>query len=435
MVAALLAIVGVARAQTVVIGVGPGRGSAQEVDVSMTGSLVVSFHGDQGTGCAARGLCAYSGIVVWRPGPQSHGLLEITTLRSHGRRVYTANLSLFPNYGGGADVSAEVRRSIAGQSPGICADTSSQFRSSALPVNDGVISLAVLGGGSSILSTRCAGPVDADIAPVLATPLLPVRLALRGHRQVDLGEIRSFAANGLAGTVSSTIVLHLGETFSVGRGGGSSGGERYRLVTAPLTLVKASGSISAQLRGTADRDVCVLLDSCGTQGTITVHPQPQRGQGQLTAYGPARLPYRDFLAALGLGRHANANGIVVQGVISWDSGGILQTDIAQGGECKDSTPLGFGAVYFGARRGQVTAQYAPRGSARARCPGPRLFAVRGAGYLADGTFPTRDLGRGEFSIPLRPDATFSDDGYAGHLAGSLSLTIRRGRFTQRIITQ
>jgi hypothetical protein len=435
-IGALLALAPAARAQglSTALVFGSTVVSDTTVDVNISGSLVVSFHGDQATGCAARGLCGYSGVVEWRPEANgATGSLEILKVRDHGRVSYAAELYVSGYPGNAAVLSSVVRRDVAGQPQGTCADASSQRGFSSFPVHGDQITVRLVGGDSSLLSTRCAGPLDTDIAPLLPAPSLSLRAALRGHRVVDLRATHSFGAGGFAGTVHSTLVLHLRDVYSNGANGPSSGGQRFRVVTESLTLVKLTGGITALVRGTANPDVCLLLDSCGLQGTFAIQPQPRSGTGELVVYGPARRPYRDFLAALGLNRHGRAGGLFVYGTVDLTAGGVGTADFMQSGECRDSAPLGAGYVAFQPGAKLVTASYSPTGSLRVRCPGPELGQQ--VGYLADGTIPLRALAARVFSFSLTPEPTFSDDGYAGRQTGTLSITLRRGRVKQRLFTQ
>src|SRR5437016_3059550 len=84
-VVALLAGAGSAGAQTQV-GFGGnffgGGGTSTDFAVNVRGVLIVSFHGDPGTGCAARGLCGYSGLVSVQLGNQAE--LSVANL-GHGK--------------------------------------------------------------------------------------------------------------------------------------------------------------------------------------------------------------------------------------------------------------------------------------------------------------------------------------------------------------
>jgi hypothetical protein len=276
---------------------------------------------------------------------------------------------------------------------------------------------------------------------------LSLRAALRGHVNVDLSGTRNFAVGGFAGSVRSTLVLHLRDTYTDTGNGGSSRRERDRVVTEPITLLRATGAITASVHGVANPDVCLPLDSCGLQEMFSVQPRPQMSQGALIAYGPAKRPYRDFLAALGLSRRGRSAGILVYGTLGWDRGGVVTAESTGG--CRDSARLGTGEIVFETGRtglflaggngvrlpsgNGLTSYYPAAGPLRARCPGPQLAGA--VPYLAEGTTTPHALAGRQFSVSLRPDQSFSDDGYEGRLGGSLTLTLRRGRLTQHVISQ
>ncbi len=68
------------------------------------------------------------------------------------------------------------------------------------------------GGGRSpsLLGTRCAGPLQSDIASQLARRVVDVASLFHGRTAVDLASSADFAVHGLAGTVTSTVQLRLG---------------------------------------------------------------------------------------------------------------------------------------------------------------------------------------------------------------------------------
>ena len=293
--------------------------------------------------------------------------------------------------------------------------------------------MAAFGADSPLLSTRCAGPLAADIAPSLTTRVISIGSALRGHRSVDLTGASSFAAGGFAGSVQSTLVMHLGDVYPSSPNGSSPSGRRVRVVTEPLTLVHTAGAISAQVRESADSNLCALLDSCGVRGAIIIQPQPGPSQGGLTAFGPASRPYRDFLAALGLSRVGNPRGLSVSGAIGWEHGGTLESDLIQSGECRDTLALGSGDILLQPAGKHADRSYAAVDSLRVRCPGPELSLARAREGLASATVPLRRLAQGQFSLTLPATRAFPDDGYTVRLTGALNLTIKRGRPSERII--
>ena len=230
---------------------GPQPVSATYVEANFGGSVVVSFHGDPATGCAREGLCGYSGVIVWRPSNtpgSSNTSLEIIKLRQHHRILYDAQLSTSFDPFSGSSVFSHTRRDVAGGTPGTCSDASTSGSNSSLRVRDGSVSIRILGGGSSLFASRCAGPLDTDLAGAMPVPSLPLSAALKGHRSVDLGGTHDFASGGFAGTVHSTLVLHLlGSQTNPLLGAGNAPhrkAARLRIVSEPLSLVRSSGALS-----------------------------------------------------------------------------------------------------------------------------------------------------------------------------------------------
>ncbi|MDQ6745733.1 MAG: hypothetical protein M3Z27_06955 [Actinomycetota bacterium] len=408
--------------------------SATAVDSTLTGSLAVSFHGDPAAGCALKGVCAYSGVIISRPG--GGGELTIATSREGGRVVRQVSLNISGSSGDptSAGVSAGVTRAAPGQPAASCADTSATEAQTRLPLAGRQVSVRALSSGSSVLATRCAGPLDADLAPFLPTVSLPLAVLARGHRRIDLSGTRGFLAGGFSGTLTSTLALRLGAAQSTrtGRGGGRRGrAPRLRLVTAPLRVEGASGGFDAGFTGSATPDVCAPLDSCGLRGTLSLRPRPMAATGELLAFGPARRPLRDFLAALGLSRRGRASGIIAFGGVVWDGGGTLTSVVSQAGACRDSVALGGAALDLGLP-GRTVRYLDPSDPFRSRCPGPLLSSPNA---LAFGRLPAGGLARGRLTVVVGAHRTFRDDGYDGLLSGRLSLTLQRGRIQQRFLRQ
>ena len=58
--------------------------SQTDLSVCVTGSLTVTFAGDPATGCAAHGLCSYTGTETWQP--RGLGDLSVSRFEHRGRR-------------------------------------------------------------------------------------------------------------------------------------------------------------------------------------------------------------------------------------------------------------------------------------------------------------------------------------------------------------
>ena len=96
-----------------------------------------------------------------------------------------AFLSLSPGLDGYTTVS-EVERSVAGQPAGLCADAEApSLGAPSATIRGRTLTISVLQPGGSLLSTRCAGPLDGDLAGAgpKATDLAPGRAARPDRRR------------------------------------------------------------------------------------------------------------------------------------------------------------------------------------------------------------------------------------------------------------
>lgn len=439
LVLALAAVAGPAQAQSglglLLYGFTGGKVLSQtSLPAHASGELVVSFHGDATTGCATYGLCAYSGTILVRP---SGGELAVVTFRRGGRIVHAAFLGLGPG-ATGYTTSARVQRSAAGSPVGTCADAESGFFSP-VPIGQsrrGSFTIRALAPGGSLLQTRCAGPLDGDLAGASPAVTLSLARALRGRTTLDLAGTRTFAAHGFAGTITSTLVVKLGQPSTASSSSGPSfppgiKTERIRTVTEQLSLVRMNGGLTLAVRGSDDPIVCRLLDTCGLGGNLSLPPGTRDLSAQVLAQGPASRPYSDFLTALGVGRTGHAHGISVAVVVNWI--GEVRAAVTQAGtSCTDVAQTGGGSVAIGSLSGVSGGYGAFAGSWRTRCPGPDLQPASGGlkGSLAAGA-----LGHHRFTVVVRPRGSFTDDGYLITPSGRISIVVRRGRITSQVFQQ
>ncbi len=425
-----------ARAQsetTFAIGIPNGGKVLSQTDVSglVQGQLVVSFHGDSEAGCATYGLCAYSGTIVVRPQLAELGVVKY---RSHARIRHVADFSLQSDNPGLFTVS-DVQRSVAGQPAGECADTppAGGLSAGTATLHGSSITIGVLNPSGSLLSTRCAGPLDGDVAAALPRATISLATVLRGHATIDLSGTHAFSTHGFAGTVSSTLVVSLGRPQPQPQNPPLPPGirmERERIVFQTLRLTGVGGQISEDVLGSTDPVVCRLLDSCGAAGTLTVAPLLSRGAtAEVAAQGPASRPYRDFLTALGLSRAGRASGIQVGGAIGLPAGGEVTADFSAPTACTDTAMDGDLFVAVQKRRG-VLKMSAGSSSWRTRCPGPLGGEQR---QLLSGAVPISALGRRTFTVVLGAQGSLVDDGYSASLHGRITLRLRRGRISQQVL--
>lgn len=392
--------------------------SVTNIPAQTSGQVEISFHGDAESGCLSQGLCGYSGTVVVRPGASA--AVQVSGVRSHGRIAYDVALDLAP-----PETIAAARVTRAGG--GTCADAGQP--SILLPgtVESGEVSIPLFQRNGSFLATECAGPLDGDLAAAGPQMSLPVDVLLRGNRTLDLSGTRSFAAGGFAGTVTSTLRIALGKPVRERSGAIPAGIKRTRdrEVVETLGVAAARGTTSLAVNG--DPATCQFVDSCGLQGSLGATIDPTGATGSLFVIGPATRPYRDFLAALGLGGQGNPRGLEVAGGISWLDGGSAQTSLSQGTVCSAQGPVGPGAVILTESGRRLGAQYQATGAQHTRCPGPSLTPNE---ELASGITVLGPGGGRRFTLHLSGSGPIAADGYTVSQHTSLSLTLTRGPIRQ-----
>jgi hypothetical protein len=201
------------------------------------------------------------------------------------------------------------------------------------------------------------------------------------------------------------------------------------LATQSLALVRASGAMQTLITGARDATVCSLLDACGAQGAISWMFMPKSFSGALTAIGPATLPPKAFRVALGIEPGRTDRRIAVLGSADWEERGMMRESISQAGAtCSDMTSAGAGFVELNIVARSLHASYGAETDGRTRCPGPELDQLGSA--TLSGAIPLARTAR-RFALHLAGHATRRDDGYDVRQSGSLTLTLRRGRLTQR----
>lgn len=398
--------------------------SSTQIPVRIRGALAVQFHGDQATGCAARGLCGFSGTVIWQP--PSAGTLQTDTFRDHGNTEYDATLELFggasspigPPADGGV-TTADVRFAPPGSagSSSLCTDATATGASISMPVQLRAASISLAAATPSLLGTRCAGPLESDVARLLARRIIDVAALLNGRTSVSLASSGEFAVDGLAGTVTSTVQLSLGRPHTQ-RVPNSSGVSGFRSVEIDYRA-HLDGSLVVHTHG--DPLSCAGLGSCGSNGEVALHLHSGTQALQFVVVTRARRPLRDALTALGLRHDGNPRGIPVFGAFLEDGPATSTVRFTQGGAtCKDTGPGGPAEVLLAGSRGRLSAGFAAALPAlHLRCPGP-LFS-EGTG-LAAGTTRIRLLGRRSGTIRLRSGVKVDEPGYTGRTVADLVLT-------------
>ena len=419
----------------------------QVIDIPLVieGSLTVDFRAGADTGCAAP--CDVAGTVTWTP--SSGGTLFAIDQRVGGRRELSAFVLLGPPAASPTVTSTRVTRARPGGGHGTCMDSRRNdfgvmdFSGGARETIVARIlgPAAVPGGlGSNLLGSRCSGPADADLASLLPTVLVDRGSLRRGGTTLDFTATRAFASNGLAGTIRSSVKMHLGRP-QISRDPeaileapvGEFRQRRLRELTATYSIERMTGSVETSFSGGLEFGLCAGLDSCGSTGTTRITPGPVAGEAEFTAAGPRRLTRRQLSAALGLSRGPVPRGVEIYAFAYWqeDAGNVVtSTRDGDGHICTERGTLGGGSIQFGFGRRRVRAAYADSGSfyldpLSSRCPGPEIADVAGAAPLARGSVPIGELRRRRVTFSLQRGVAFESDGYRGDSRSSVSFVLRR----------
>jgi hypothetical protein len=413
---------------SILIELHPGAKLVSETDFPLctTGTVTIAFHGDHAMGCAAAGLCEYTGTDSWAPGS---GTATLFVVKDRGRRQSL----VFVTLNGDHPLLSQVQRSTSVGTTRICRDRQTAFGSD-LPASDHGTTITIGVIGDQLLGTRCAGPLPSDVAHVQPVAELSATRLVAGDASVDLAGTRAFASGGFAGTITSDVTLRTGkpERQTVPPRFRRHGRPTERTVSIAYRLTGLTGDVTARWN-TDSASECERLDACGSTGTIRLTPRAVKSQSiELAAYGSPKRPYRDFRAALGLSRDGNPRGITVSGSISLIDDGSVTTEVTQDRRtCRDSTRLAFSSIAIGTRHRRLISYYLPGSDAsdalRTRCPGPDL----GTHPAAMDPAPLSLLDKRHVTLRLGDPAAFTNGPYGLRITADLSLTLIRTRITQR----
>jgi hypothetical protein len=367
--------------------------------------------------------------VIWQP--PSNGSLDADTFRIHGRIEYDVALDLtsqgffvgLPAQGGVTTADVRFTPNGSAGSSSICTDAASTGANVEMPVRFRAASLSLAAASPSLLGTRCAGPLQSDIASVLARRVVDVATLSHGRAVVSLASSGDFAVHGLAGTVTSTIQLSLGRPRTDRFPDNSSSPRQLGLRRVAISYrAQLNGSVLTHVHG--DPASCAPLGSCGASGAFALHERSTPGMLVIGTITRKRRPVRDALTALGLRKDGNPRGIQVFGIFVVRGPATYAVDLEQGGAtCTDTAPGGFGAVFLSVTRGRLVAEFGSEQQApHLRCPGPIASPENG---IASGTARIGPLAQYGGTIHLRTGVKLQDDGYAGRSVPNLALTLSR----------
>jgi hypothetical protein len=392
----------------------------KSVNLTLSGSLAITWQGDPTRGCAAEGLCGVRGELI---------------LRSYGSSGFGSSgpiseLSI--------DLSGTVRARDDAQSPP--ADCVELVGNSEVAPGPAVLLThhrrwtAVLSPAPS--SGRCAGPLASDLARLT----LPVKVGGARYPIFDLHGTREFSAGPFSGTAVSTMVVRTapanggsGGSFTESFSAASSSTHRlltefvalrYRVSFLPSTL-------EASFAGAAD-PICQAFDSCQTTGSVGV--TLNRGPATITLTAsrsvPTRVGARHVLDDLRAGRLT----------IDFPAFASARAELTEslkrsnGSACAEALQLSGLEVAFGPATGPPTIHTLPISLLnesgpgvdvlRTHCPGPAETDVLGASStLAARSLTSRELLAHTQEISLTRPGGFSGLGYSGERSGAVKLRL------------
>lgn len=404
-------------------------GNGRDIPVTASGVVSVDFHGDRAAGCEQAGLCDVSGTDTWDPGRS--GALTV-----FGNKQPEGGL-LFFDVGAGQSsrTAARVRRTAPDGSVHTCSDVAADRGGGELQASGGQLVVDL----GALLGTRCAGPVDADVAGLVPTARVSAQQLAAGRTSIDLTGERSFASHGLAGTLRSSVVLTLGAPGRPQQDGSPSRrGRKFRLATAEYAIESVTGHVGLAFGGLPAPELCAALDACDLSGTIDTSLAATGGRATLVAFGPGRLSRRQLLRKLGVARGGRTARRQAEGAGQWSGGGTLAAALSRAGApaCRDEASLPGGALQLAERGPRLTVSYLTGldptgGGLPLRCGGPSDSDIGATNAPASGSVPSSILRRRRFAVHLGRGGSFAGEGYQGSSSADLTVVLRRRRVSIR----
>jgi hypothetical protein len=400
-------------------------------EITPTGALTISWHGDPARGCAQAGLCGYRGSIDAHP---DSGSFDIAV---KGRRVFESFgfLDLFES------PIVRVKREESGGADAECVDSSPDDSIEVNATNAGADRTRLGLASEELSSGRCAGPRMSALLARLPRHTRSLGHLIRKGGLVDFSGEVPFKAGRFSGTLRSTLRLRF------------SPASRNVLVTIPprptrpphrRRLVRVvhlsatyrvssfTGSLATSFGALADPP-CEDRDSCGLAGTATWALSATHGTLRIDADARARRSDHGIRGALAAVRR---RGAYVFGDADLSRNlGTTTVDLSRpnGVSCHDTAsaaPPGLAAYNSSARRftfelGGEDSYPTSVDLIRTGCPGPRDSDALGSRPLASGSVPLTRLGRHAFTVDLHDAWDFSSNGYSGRNSSRFRLDLRR----------
>jgi hypothetical protein len=427
------AIVAVVVAGALGAGSAPARAAEHlsQVEFRTSGSIKVVWHGDRARGCAAAGLCGYSGTTVY-PARSGQAFVELEpesflpvfgALESPGQtRVRTERA--VP--GGGIAVCSQRSRSVEFT---LSADRAWRGRDW-LTVDTRIFPQPLASG-------QCAGPRIEDYASSLPSALVRRRAIKKRGTRVSFRGRFPFKSGPLSGHVVSTLglksrgVRHIRLIDGVEDEPRRRGGHELR-VELRYEVTRVQGEARNDFRAVT-APICRVRDACGTHGS-EVYSLAEAGE-KLVVFGSARTHSRRRpslrRAFRKVARDGYLNGFAG---IDRDAGLTAHAFVRPGGAtCIDR---------FRPRQPPVLALFGEKGRLvvtlfqdsrsnilRGRCPGPTDRPNPDIARLR--VSPGRLLKRA-LSLQLHRRRSFRTGAYRGTRTARVNVRLRRTRARVRV---
>jgi hypothetical protein len=390
----------------------------KSVNLTLSGSLAITWQGDPTRGCAAEGLCGVRGELI---------------LRSYGSSGIGSSgpLSELP-----IGLSGTVRvRDDAQSPPGECVDLVGNPEGApgpALLLTQRRSWTAVLSPAAS--SARCAGPLASDLARLS----LPVKVGAGRYPIFDLHGTQAFAAGPFSGSAASTMVVRTapgngGSGGSFTESFSSDHGSTRRFLTEFVDLRYrvsfGSSTLGASFAGVTD-PLCQALDSCQTTGSegVTVN------RGPTTIALTASRSVRSQVSAPRALEDLRAGRLTIDSPVFAAAPAELAESLqrSDGSPCSEALAISGLQIAFGPATAPPTIHALPISLLnedspaidvlRTHCPGPAEADVTGAsGILAATSLEPRELLAQTQEISLTNPGGFSGLGYNGDRSGAVKL--------------
>lgn len=407
---------------------------ARQVEVAGSlapkGVVTIAWHGDPARGCAAAGLCGYSGSVTMLA---NDGYYDFTLA---GRRLLDS-YAFIESYD--RQPIVRVKRTEAGAEGGACVDTLSGTAIDLNTARAGRNRLRLSLDEEGISPGRCAGPELAGLLTKLPHRTRALSRIVAGRARVaDFSGDVAFSQGRFAGTIHSTLRVGFRKgdagTFE-SRPPRAPGGRRLIRVAdvhAVYRVASLTGGISTSFGGLTDPP-CADLDACGLSGSSSWAVSSAHGSFAFEAVARARRGDRGLRGALAAVRRGPAS-VYGEADLSRNLG-TTTADLrrADGGAgCHDTASASSpGVAAYNEPATRLTFEFAGEDAfpsrtdlVRTGCPGPREDDVLGLGAPAAGSVSMKVFGRKTMKARMRGSGRYERKAYAGTQSTDLTLGLR-----------